>query len=67
MRADVIHVMHEGQIVESGTHETLLAQGGLYARSWTAQMQVGPWLAHSGSGPNGYEDKGLLENLPVKP
>jgi ATP-binding cassette subfamily B protein len=67
MRADVIHVMDRGQIVESGTHATLLAQGGLYARSWTAQMRVGPWLAHSGSGPNGYEDKGLLENPPVKP
>ncbi len=39
MRADIIHVMRNGQIVESGNHDELLAQGGLYAQSWTAQMQ----------------------------
>ena len=38
MRADVIHVMSNGQVVESGCHEDLLAHGGLYAQSWTAQM-----------------------------
>lgn len=38
MRADMIHVMRDGQIVESGNHDALLAQGGLYAQSWTAQM-----------------------------
>jgi len=40
MRADVIHVMEEGRIVESGDHEALLGQGGLYAASWKAQMRV---------------------------
>ncbi len=40
MRADVIHVMDEGRVVESGTHKQLLDQGGLYAASWTAQMQA---------------------------
>jgi ATP-binding cassette, subfamily B, bacterial len=39
MRADIIHVMRSGRIVESGNHEELLAQGGLYAESWKAQMQ----------------------------
>jgi len=39
-RADIIHVMDNGQIVESGSHDELLAQGGLYAQSWTAQMQA---------------------------
>lgn len=38
MRADVIHVMKEGRIVESGTHEQLVQAGRLYARSWAAQM-----------------------------
>ena len=41
MRADIIHVMHNGEIVESGNHYELLAQGGLYARSWAAQIQAG--------------------------
>jgi ATP-binding cassette subfamily B protein len=41
MRAQMIHVMDQGQIVESGTHRELLARGGLYAQSWTAQMQEG--------------------------
>jgi ATP-binding cassette, subfamily B, bacterial len=35
--ADVIHVMGDGHIVESGAHEELLAMGGRYARSWQAQ------------------------------
>ncbi len=39
MRADMIHTMRNGQIVESGSHEQLLATGGLYAQSWIAQMQ----------------------------
>jgi ATP-binding cassette subfamily B protein len=37
--ADIIHVMEQGQMVESGCHDELLAQGGLYAQSWTAQVQ----------------------------
>jgi ATP-binding cassette subfamily B protein len=39
MRADVVHVMNDGRIVESGDHEQLLERGGLYAESWEEQMQ----------------------------
>lgn len=38
MHADVIHVMNEGSIVESGSHGQLLERSGLYADSWTRQM-----------------------------
>lgn len=40
MHADIIHVMERGRIVESGSHEQLLEQNGLYAESWTRQMNA---------------------------
>jgi ATP-binding cassette subfamily B protein len=39
MQADIIHVMVEGRIVESGTHRQLVTLGGHYAKSWAAQME----------------------------
>jgi ATP-binding cassette subfamily B protein len=42
MQADIIHVMSEGQVVESGTHHELIAQNGLYAQSWKQQMKEQP-------------------------
>lgn len=41
MLADVIHVMKDGRVVESGSHQELLRQDGSYARSWRAQMRAG--------------------------
>jgi ATP-binding cassette, subfamily B, bacterial len=38
MFADVIHVMSEGRIVESGKHDGLIEAGGFYARGWAAQL-----------------------------
>jgi ATP-binding cassette subfamily B multidrug efflux pump len=33
-RADRIVVMHAGEVVEEGSHQALIAQGGRYARLW---------------------------------
>ena len=38
MHADMIHVMDRGRIVESGSHQQLIDQNGLYAQSWSRQM-----------------------------
>jgi ATP-binding cassette subfamily B protein len=38
MRADLIYVMKGGCVVESGTHDRLVALRGLYARSWKSQI-----------------------------
>ena len=39
---DRILVLDDGQLVEDGTHEALLAKGGLYAEMWNAQAS---WYA----------------------
>ena len=37
--ADLILVMRDGDIVEQGTHEALLAQGGFYAELYNSQFE----------------------------
>jgi ATP-binding cassette subfamily B protein len=58
MRADIIHVMHEGRIVESGSHQELLAADGLYAQSWMAQIR-----ASSGAAEDGVDTRQPYENV----
>ena len=36
-RADMIYVLDQGQVVESGRHEALLEANGAYARLWSVQ------------------------------
>ncbi|HBR02156.1 MAG TPA: ABC transporter ATP-binding protein, partial [Ruminiclostridium sp.] len=39
--ADNILVLDKGQIIESGSHEELIAREGLYRRIWEIQSAIG--------------------------
>ena len=56
MQADIIHVMIDGRVVESGTHNELVALGGRYAESWQQQMDDAEWT--NGSPPPKPADDG---------
>lgn len=49
MRADTIHVIDAGSVLESGSHTQLLELDGLYAQSWKVQMET-PQSAEQKSG-----------------
>ncbi len=36
---DEIAVFHQGRVIEKGSHQGLLAQGGKYAELWNAQAR----------------------------
>ena len=39
MHCDEIVVLDKGHVVERGSHDTLLEDGGVYAEMWAAQAQ----------------------------
>ena len=45
--ADKIIVLNEGCIAEQGSHETLVAAGGLYARMWADYNRAVQWKISS--------------------
>lgn len=53
--ADQILVVRDGTIAQSGNHEDLLKQGGLYADMWNAGVDSATWTIRSGN-PKGYHD-----------
>ena len=50
MSADVIYVVDQGKILESGTHDDLLSNNGLYARLYREQYDSGRIEAHLSDG-----------------
>ena len=64
--ADTIHVVEAGRIVESGTHEQLLAVQGRYAALYEEQFGGGAVEAHCADGVV-LRDGHLVHSRPTDP
>ena len=40
MGADIIHVIDKGTVVETGSHNTLMSQNGIYSRLYEMQFET---------------------------
>ncbi|WP_370262900.1 ABC transporter ATP-binding protein/permease [Limnobacter sp.] len=49
VHADQILVINQGEVVEAGTHESLLDKQGEYARMWTIQQHSQPGASNHGN------------------
>src|ERR687887_2367481 len=65
MRADLILVVEHGEIVERGTHQELLAQGGRYAELYELQFRGQAPVAH-GAGLSAPQSNGLGASSEMK-
>ncbi|KAF3762503.1 hypothetical protein M406DRAFT_226034, partial [Cryphonectria parasitica EP155] len=59
--ADRILVVSDGEIIEDGTHESLISAGGRYAELWTKQIFAKPKDEDGGSTGNGQNPKARVE------
>ena len=54
--ADLIVVLDQGRVVESGRHDELVVAGGLYARMWADYEQAVSWRISSSAGAGPAQD-----------
>ena len=57
---DRILVIDNGRIIEQGSHQDLLEQGGCYRRMWDEYQQTVAWKIDARSANNGGQDDQIL-------
>jgi len=64
-QCDMIVVLEDGQVVESGSHAELLSQGGRYAHLWARQQESGMELPYDEDILEGEADDGTANASPL--
>ena len=65
--ASEILVMEGGRVAERGSHEQLLAAGGVYARMWAQQSELAAFAAEQGAASDMAEEAACAEDGAVAP